>query len=401
MDSNIPYIDEIDIKGKALLIRVDFNVPLNEGGNITDDMRIRAVLPTINYALDEGSKIILASHMGRPKGKRVPELGLAPVAKRLARLLEEEVALAPDCIGAEAEQMIDAMKEGDVLLLENLRFHPEETANDEEFGRKIAYGADVYINDAFATAHRAHASNVAVTHYIKECAAGLLMKKELSYFSQAMEHPMRPLTAIIGGKKVSDKIGVLFSLCEKADKLIIGGSMAITFFKALGHEVGTSFVDEEAVESAREVIARVHEQKTKLYLPVDFVVADKFDKEAETKVVTAQEIPKEWMALDIGPASVILFSEAIQNAKTIVWNGPMGVFEMDAFSRGTFAMVTHVANTYALTIIGGGDTDVAVHRAGEHRRMSYMSTGGGAFLELLEGKELPGIAALTRCREQG
>ena len=400
MDSNIPYIDEIDIKRKAVLMRVDFNVPLNESGNITDDMRIRAVLPTINYALDEGAKVILASHMGRPKGKRVPELSLAPVAKRLSRLLEKEGPLAHDCIGEEAEKMIGDMKEGDVLLLENLRFHPEEAANDEEFGKKIAFGADVYINDAFATAHRAHASNVAVTHYIKECAAGLLMKKELSYFSQAMDHPMRPLIAIIGGKKVSDKVGVLFSLCEKADKLIIGGSMAITFFKALGHEVGTSFVDEEAVESAREVIAKVHEQKIKLYLPVDFVVADKFDKEAETKVVTAQEIPKEWMALDIGPASVILFSEAIQNAKTIVWNGPMGVFEMDAFSRGTFAMVTHVANTYALTIIGGGDTDVAVHRAGEHRRMSYMSTGGGAFLELLEGKNLPGIAALTRCREK-
>ncbi len=400
MDSNIPYIDEIDIKKKTVLMRVDFNVPLNEGGNITDDMRIRSVLPTINYALDEGAKIILASHMGRPKGKCVPELGLAPVAKRLSRLLEKEVPIAPDCIGSEAENMIGGMREGNALLLENLRFHPEEAANDEEFGNKIAHGADVYINDAFATAHRAHASNVAVTHYIKECAAGLLMKKELSYFSQAMEHPMRPLTAIIGGKKVSDKVGVLFSLCEKADKLIIGGSMAITFFKALGHEVGTSFVDEEAIESAKEVIARVHEHEIKLYLPVDFVVADKFDKAAETKVVTAQEIPKEWMALDIGPASVTLFSEAIQNAKTIVWNGPMGVFEMDAFSRGTFAMVTHVANTYALTIIGGGDTDVAVHRAGEHRRMSYMSTGGGAFLELLEGKELPGIAALTRCREK-
>ncbi|MFQ5735622.1 MAG: phosphoglycerate kinase [Thermodesulfobacteriota bacterium] len=400
MNKGLKYIDEIDLKGKKVLIRVDFNVPLDDNGNITDDTRIRSVLSTINYALDENACVILASHLGRPKGRKVAEMSLSPVAKRLGRLLEKDIKLAPDCIGPEVRKMVDSMEPGDVVMLENLRFHPEEEKNDDAFGKKLAELADVFINDAFATAHRAHASNVAVTRYVKEAAAGFLMKKELSYFSMAMEKPTRPLVAIIGGKKVSDKVGVLSSLCNKVDKLIIGGGMALTFFKALGYEVGNSFCEEEVLDQARSVVELAKKKKIKLYMPVDFVVADKFSASAETKVVTYQEIPRNWMALDIGPATVTLFSEAIQNAKTIIWNGPMGVFEIDSFSRGTFAMVTNVANTYAMTIVGGGDTDVAIHRAGEYAKMSYISTGGGAFLEILKGEELPGIAALRLKNKQ-
>lgn len=394
MYQGVRYIDEIDLKGKRVLIRADFNVPLDENLNITDDTRIRSVLPTINFALDENAKVILASHLGRPKGKRVPEMSLAPVAKRLGRLLEKEVALAPDCVGTETRKIVDGMKPGDVVLLENLRFHPEEEKNGLKFGEELASLADVYIDDAFAVAHRAHASNVAVTKFVKVSAAGFLMKKEISYFMRAMDKPTRPLVAIIGGKKVSDKVGVLFTLCDKVDKLILGGGMALTFFKSLGYEVGSSFAEVDALDKAKAVIEKAKEKNIKLYLPVDFVVADSFSASAETKVVTYQEIPKNWMALDIGPATVTLFTEAIQNAKTIIWNGPMGVFEIDAFSRGTFALVSNVANTYAMTIVGGGDTDVAVHRAGESAKMSYISTGGGAFLEILKGNDMPGISAL-------
>ncbi len=396
----IKYIDEIDISNKRVLIRVDFNVPLDEGNQITDDTRIRSVLPTINYALDENARVILISHLGRPKGIPVDSMSLAPVAKRLGRLLEKEVRLAPDCIGAETKTIVENMKPGTVVLLENLRFHPEETKNEAGFGKQLAALADVYINDAFATAHRAHASNVAVTDYINNVAAGLLMKKELAYFTMAMEKPVRPFVAIIGGKKVSDKVGVLSSLCNRVDKLIIGGGMAMTFFKAMGEEIGKSFAEDSALEAAREVIRIAKEKNIKLYMPVDFVVADKFSAEAETKVVTSQEIPKDWMALDIGPATVTLFTEALANAKTIIWNGPMGVFEIDAFSRGTFALVSSVANSYALTIIGGGDTDVAVHRASEFAKMSYISTGGGAFLEILENNDLPGIAAIRHNQQR-
>ncbi len=394
MNRELTYIDELDINNKRVLIRVDFNVPLDEQGNITDDSRIRSVLPTINHALDEDARVILISHFARPNGKRDPAKSLRPVAKRLTRLLKKDVLFADDCIGPEVTAMAEAMKPGDVLLLENLRFHSEEVENDDDFGRKLGELADVYINDAFATAHRAHASNMAVTRHVPVVGAGFLMKKELNYFSRAFNQPIRPLVAIIGGKKVSDKIGVLTSLCQKVDKLIIGGGMAMTFFKALDYEIGNSYYEAEAVETAKEVIAVAKEKKIKLYLPVDFVVADQFSPTAETKVVTYQEVPKEWMALDIGPATVTLFSEAIDNARTIIWNGPMGVFEMDPFSRGTFAMVSKVANSYAMTIVGGGDTDVAVHRAGEFANMSYISTGGGAFLDLLKGQDLPGITAL-------
>jgi len=393
------YIDEIEIRRKRVFIRVDFNVPLDAKGNITDDTRIRSVLPTINYALDEKATVILASHLDRPKGKRVPGMSLAPVAKRLSRLLERPVIMAPDCVGPETEALVAAMEPGDIILLENLRFHPGEEKNDEAFARQLASLADVYVDDAFAVAHRSHASNVAITRFIKTRAAGFLMQKEMTYFAMAMNNPVRPLVAILGGKKISDKVGVLRALCDRVDKLILGGGMALTFLKAVGYEIGASFAEDDALEEARAVIEKAKTKGIKLYLPVDFVVSTDFDAASETKVVTSQEIPKDWMALDIGPATVTLFSEVLHNAKTIVWNGPMGVFEMDAFSRGTFALVSRVANSYALTIVGGGDTDVAVHRAGEYAKMSYISTGGGAFLEILKGKDLPGIAAIREHEE--
>ncbi len=388
------YIDEVDIRGKRVFMRVDFNVPLDGSGNITDDTRIRSVLPTINYALDEKAMIVLASHLGRPKGHHVPEMSLSPVAKRLSRLIDRPVVMAPDCVGPETEAIVRAMKPGDIVLLENLRFHPEEEKNDEGFARNLASLADVYVDDAFAVAHRSHASNVAITRFIAVRAAGFLMKKEMAYFSMAMDNPVRPLVAILGGKKVSDKVGVLKALCDRVNKLILGGGMALTFLKAMGYEIGASFAEDDVLDEARAVVKKARERGIRLYLPVDFVVSTDFDPASETKVVTSQEIPKDWMALDIGPATVTLFSEVLHNAKTIVWNGPMGVFEMDAFSRGTFALVSRVANSYALTIVGGGDTDVAVHRAGEYAKMSYISTGGGAFLEILKGNDLPGIAAI-------
>jgi len=390
----LKYIDEIDIKGKALLIRADFNVPLDELGNITNDARIRSVLPTINYALDEGAKVILMSHMGRPKGKVVESMSLKPVAKRLSRLLDKDVTMAPECVGPEVERLAHDMKPGDVMLLENLRFHPEETTDDEGFAKKLSMLADVYVNDAFGVAHRAHTSVHAITKFFDICVAGFLMKKEITYFEKATTNPARPVVAILGGAKVSDKIGAIDNLLTKVDKLIIGGAMASTFLAATGCDMGSSKVEPDWMDHARELVEKASQKKVKLYLPVDAVVAEKFDAHAETKIVPVQEVPENWTVLDIGPATTQLFSEVLQNAKTIIWNGPMGAFEMDAFSRGTFAMVSSVANSYALTIVGGGDTDVAVMKAGELSRMSYISTGGGAFIELLEGKKLPGIAAL-------
>lgn len=391
----IRYIDEIEnLNGKKVFIRVDFNVPLDEHQNITEDTRIRAVLPTINFALDAGAKVILASHLGRPKGERKVKYSMAPVAKRLSRLLNKEVQLAPDCIGDDVRKLIDAMQPGDVVLLENVRFYEGEEKNDDAFAKALANGCEIYINDAFAVSHRAHASVEAITKHFSIVAAGFLMKNEVNYFEKATQTPIRPLVAILGGAKVSGKLEVLGNLVNKVDKIIIGGGMAFTFLKALGYNVGKSLVEEDLLETARTTYEKAREKGVKFYLPVDCVAADRFNPEAETKVTTIQEIPEEWMALDIGPATVTLFTEALQNAKTIIWNGPMGVFEMDAFSRGTFAMVSAVANSYALTIVGGGDTDSAVHRAGEYAKISYISTGGGAFLELLEGKHLPGIKVL-------
>jgi len=391
----IRYLDEIkDLAGKRVFLRVDFNVPLDEKGNITDDTRIRAVLPTINYALDCSAKVIIASHLGRPKGEKNPKYSMAPAAKRLSRLLDKDVTLATDCIGESVASLVDAMKPGDVVMLENLRFYPGEEKNDPEYARSLASLAEIYVNDAFAVSHRAHASVEAITRFIPIIAAGFLMKNEMGFFDRAMKNPVHPLVAILGGAKVSGKIEVIDNLLNKVDKIIIGGGMAFTFLKALGYGIGKSLVEEQLLETALATYNKAREKGIKFYLPVDCVVADRFDPAAEIKITSVQEIPNDWMALDIGPATMTLFSEALQNAKTIIWNGPMGVFEMDAFSRGTFAMVSAVANSYALTIVGGGDTDVAVHRAGEFAKISYISTGGGAFLELLEGKKLPGIRVL-------
>lgn len=389
------FVDEIDVKNKRVLVRADFNVPLDNLGEISDDTRIRSVLPTINHLLDAGAKVILMSHMGRPKGKRDARFSLSIVAKRLQRLLQKDVLFLNDCLGTEVKNAVQMMRSSDVILLENLRFYIEEEKNDENFARQLAELGEVFVNDAFATAHRKHASNVGVTKFISPCVGGFLLKKEIMYFENAMNNPVRPLAAIFGGAKVSGKIEALKNIVNKVDKIVIGGGMAFTFLKAIGHEVGRSMVEENMLEMARDILKSAKQQGVKLYLPIDVVIAEEVEARAVTKVVPIQEIPANWLGLDIGPASTTLFAEALENAKTIVWNGPMGVFEIDAFSRGTFAMVNIVANSYAMTIVGGGDTDVAVHRGGESYKISYISTGGGAFLELLEGKELPGIAALT------
>ena len=389
------FIKDLDLKDKKVFVRVDYNVPFDDQGNITDDARIRATLPTINYLLDEGAKIILASHLGRPGGKVLPEFSLKPIVRRLHRLLNKEITLASDCIGPEVKKQVDAMQSEDVLLLENLRFHKEERENDPEFAKKLASLCDVMIQDAFGNCHRAHASMVGMNKAVTQSAAGFLLKREIDYFEKAVNTPSRPVVAIIGGAKVIDKIKIIENLVKKVDKIIIGGAMAFPFLAVHEYGVGKATVDENVAVKVLMINKLAKERGVKLYLPVDFVIADKFDGTAETKLVTFQEVPDEWHALDIGPASTKLFSEAMQNAKTIIWNGPMGAFEIDAFSRGTYAMVESVVSAYALTIVGGGDTDLAFHRMGESYKVSFISTGGGAFLELLEGKELPGIAALT------
>lgn len=387
-------IEDLRLKGKRVFIRADFNVPLDDNLRITDDSRIRSTLATINFAIDEGARVILASHLGRPKGKPDPRYSLAPVAKRLQRLLDKDVIFAPDCIGSQVENIVSKMKDGDVVLLENLRYHAEEEKNDEEFSKKLASLADFFINDAFGAAHRAHASTVGIARFLTS-AAGFLMKKEIEYLKGVVDNPIRPFVAILGGAKVSGKIGVLEHLENKVDKVIVGGGMAFTFIKAMGYEVGDSLVETEMIETAQRIRKKLKSAGIKFYLPVDCVIAQSLEPAAETKIVPTLEIPKGWRALDIGPATVKLFSEALENAKTILWNGPMGVFEVDAFSRGTYAIANSVADAYALTIVGGGDTDLAVHRAGVTNALSFISTGGGASLQLLEGKELPGIAALT------
>ena len=388
-------VSDVKVKGKRCLIRVDFNVPLDDYQKITDDKRIRECLPTINDLIDRDAKIILMSHLGRPKGKRSPDLSLMHVRGRLARLLDHEVLFADDCIGPKAEKAVSAMKNGDVLLLENLRFHDEETKNDPGFAKKLASLADIYINDAFATAHRSHASTEGITKFVDISACGYLMKKEIDYFNRAVASPMHPVVAIVGGAKASTKINMLLNLIDKVDKLIVGGALAFTFLKANGLEIGKNIMEEDLIPKVKEIMEKAREKKVKFYLPVDFVVAERLDPGAQTKVVPAQEIPPDWTAPDIGPASVALFREVLYDAKTVIWNGPMGVFEMDLFSRGTLAIVDAVANAYALTIVGGGDTDVAIHRAGATSSISFISTGGGAFLQLLEGNSLPGIIALS------
>ncbi len=387
-------IDDVPLHGKRVIIRADFNVPLDEALQITDDTRIRSTLPTINRVVDEGAKVILCSHLGRPKGAFDPKYSLAPVAKRLGRLLGKDVVFAPDCIGPAVEKLVAKMTAGDVLLLENLRFHAGEEKNDETFSKALASIGDVFINDAFGAAHRAHASTVGITTFIKDSAAGALLKKEIEYLEGAIANPIRPFVAVLGGAKVSGKIGVIENLGKKVDKVIIGGGMAFTFLKAKGMEIGNSLVENAMLDFAKGVEDHALSRGVKFYLPVDCVVAASREPGAESKIVPVQEIPKGWCALDIGPASVKLFNLAVQNAKTILWNGPMGVFEIDAYARGTHAMAHAIADAYALTIIGGGETALAVHRAGVSSNMSFISTGGGAALELLEGKELPGLVAL-------
>lgn len=387
-------IDQVDLQGKRVIIRVDFNVPLDESLQITDDSRIRAAIPTINHVVDEGGSVILCSHLGRPKGAACPELSLTPVAKRLKRLLGKDVIFAPDCVGPKVKNLASQLKPGDVLLLENLRFHPGEETNDDEFASELASLGDVFINDAFGTAHRSHASTAGIPTFIKTSAVGYLMKREVECLEGAVENPTRPFVAILGGAKVSGKIGVIENLGKKVDKVIIGGGMAFTFLKAMGLEIGRSLVEDEMMAFAKGVHDHAFERGIKFYLPVDCVVAASLDHGAETKIVPIQEIPERWYGMDIGPASVKLFSEAVENAKTILWNGPMGMFERDAFARGTQAMVHAIANAYALTIVGGGATALAVHRAGETDNMSFISTGGGAALQLLEGGDMPGLAAL-------
>jgi len=389
-------IKDIDVSGKRVLIRVDVNVPLDENQNITDDARIRAVLPTIDYALDENAKVIMASHMGRPEGNTIPELSLAPVAKRFSRLLKKDIQFAPDCIGPEVKAVVDNMQQGDVVLLENLRFHLGEQENDNAFAKELSSLCDVYVNDAFAVAHRENASVVAVTRHAPVCVAGFLLKSEVNYFTKALEDPARPLVAIIGGAKVSSKLGALENMLQQVDKFMIGGAMANTFLKSMDYDVGKSFVENELLWEARSLMKKATEGGIGVHIPVDAVVADRFDPNAETKIVPIQEVPAEWLIMDIGPATSLLYSEVLASAKTIIWNGPMGVYEMDAFSRGTSSIVNYVANSYALTIAGGGETDVAIHRAGESHRITYISTGGGAFLELMEGKSLPAVEALEK-----
>lgn len=384
-----------DLSGKRVLVRADFNVPL-DNGSITDDTRIRAALPTIQDLASKGAKVILCSHFGRPKGV-TEKLRLTPVAVRLSELLGKEVKKTDDCIGDEVAATVAAMQDGDVLLLENVRFYPEEEANDPEFAKKLASVADLYVNDAFGTAHRAHASTEGVTKYLSPSVAGFLMEKELQYLGSAIDNPQRPLAAIIGGSKVSSKIGVIEKLLEKCDKLLLGGGMVFTFYKARGLNVGKSLVEDDKLELAKSLEAKAKERGVTFLLPTDVVVADKFAADANTQTVAVESIPEGWMGLDIGPDSVKTFQDALADCKTVIWNGPMGVFEMEKFAAGTEGIARSLAGltqTGTTTIIGGGDSVAAVEQLNLGEQMSHISTGGGASLELLEGKELPGVAAL-------
>jgi len=387
---------DIDVRGKRVLVREDYNVPLDENQNITDETRIHATPETVRWIIDRGGKLVLMAHLGRPKGKPDPKQSLAPVARRLAEILGKPVKLAPDCVGEETEAVVARMKDGGIVLLENLRFHKEEEANDPEFAARLAKLGDVYVNDAFGTAHRAHASTVGVTAHFQQNAAGFLMEKELKYLGEALEEPARPFVAIMGGSKISGKIDVINNLLPKVDALLIGGGMAYTFFKAMGLEIGKSLLEQDKIDLARELLSKAGK---KIVLPVDTVIADAFDNNATTKVVQRDGIPAGWEGVDIGPATVKEFSEIIRSAKTIVWNGPLGVFEMPNFAKGTTAIAYAVAEATdrgCISVIGGGDSAAAITQAGLAERMSHISTGGGASLEFLEGKVLPGVAALTQ-----
>jgi phosphoglycerate kinase len=387
-------VTDIDVAEKRVLCRVDFNVPLNEDRQITDDARIRAALPTLRYVMEGNGKLIVASHLGRPKGQRVEKFSLAPVAQRLEELLETQVTMAPDCVGTDVRSLIDNMQAGQVVLLENLRFHEAEQNNGEDFGKELAALCDIYVNDAFAVCHRKNASVVAVVAYASVSAAGILLRRELDYFEKAMARPRRPLAAVVGGAKVSSKLAALTNMLQHVDKVIVGGAMANTFLRAQGVAVGASKIEADLIGSAKEMMKTAADRGIRFYLPVDAVVADAFDAGANTRTVPVQEIPEDWMVLDIGPATALVYDQALQDAGTIVWNGPMGVFEMPPFSRGTLAMAESISDSQGLTIVGGGDTDAALHMSGKTEKVSYVSTGGGAFLALLEGKTLPAVAAL-------
>jgi phosphoglycerate kinase len=396
-------IRDLDLEHKHVLVRVDFNVPLTEDGTeITDDTRIRETLPTLKYALQRKAKLILASHLGRPKGKVNPKYSLRPVVDRLRVLLDHEigervnVAFSPDCVGEIATELARQLESGQVLLLENLRFHAEEEKNDPEFARQLAHLCEIYVNDAFGSAHRAHASTEGITHFVKQSAAGLLMEKELKYLGKALEDPAKPFVAILGGAKVSDKIEVIDNLLGKVDALLIGGGMAYTFLKAKGQEVGKSLLEADKIDVAKEALANAEAKGVRFLLPVDHVLGDKFAADAKTQIVSGDAaFPADWMGLDIGPKTIDLFVKEIADARTVVWNGPMGVFEMPAFAKGTFAIADAVAGSDATSIIGGGDSVSAVKKAGVADRITHISTGGGASLEFLEGKKLPGVEALT------
>ena len=390
---NKKTVKDIDLKGKKVFVRCDFNVPMDENQNITDNARIVGALPTIKYLLEQNCKIILASHLGRPKGEVKPEFSLAPVAKELSKLLGQEVIMAKDVIGEDAMTKAANLKEGEILLLENVRFHKEETDNDPEFCKKLASMAEVYVNDAFGTAHRAHASTTGIASYLP-AVSGFLIEKELQFLGNAVNNPERPFVAILGGAKVSDKIGVIDSLLEKVDTLMIGGGMAYTFFKAQGYEVGNSICEMDKLDLAKEAMEKAKQKGVKFMLPVDTKVGKEFKPDTESKIVSYTEIPADWEGFDIGPETIKMFEDELRKAKTVVWNGPLGLFEFDQFAIGTNAIAKVLSEIDATTIIGGGDSAAAVKKAGLEDKMTHISTGGGASLEFLEGKKLPGIEAL-------
>ncbi len=390
---NKKTVRDIDVKGKKVLVRCDFNVPQDENGNITDTRRIVSSLPTIKYLLEQGAKVILCSHLGRPKGEFKKEFSLAPIAKELSKQLGIEVKLAKDVIGESAKELTDNIKEGEVVLLENVRFHREETDNDPEFAKKLASFAEVYVNDAFGTAHRAHASTAGIANYLP-AVSGFLIEKELNFMGNALENPERPFVAILGGKKVSDKIGVIDSLLEKVDTLIIGGGMAYTFFKSMGYNVGNSICELDKLDLAKELMEKAKAKGVKLMLPVDTKVGKEFSKDTESKVVKYTEIPDGWEGFDIGTETIKMYQEELKKAKTVVWNGPVGLFEFEQFAVGTNAIAKCLSEVDAITIIGGGDSAAAIEKAGLSDKFSHISTGGGASLEFLEGKKLPGIECL-------
>jgi phosphoglycerate kinase len=393
----VKTLDDLDLKGKRVFTRVDFNVPLDRERRVKDDLRIRAVLPSIRKVIDSGGRLILASHLGRPKGKVADEFSLRPVAEYLSNLLGKRIPLVPDCVGPEVEKQVSLLIEGDALLLENLRFHPEEEKNDPEFSRRLAELADIYVNEAFAVSHRAHASVEGITRFVPVCAAGYQLQKEIEYFKKVMDNPQRPLAIIVGGMKVSTKLGLLENLIPKIDCLIIGGAMANTFFKAEGKEVGKSLVEDDYIETAAQLLESANKTGVKVFLPVDAVVAADAESGEDVRQVSIDKVPKDTMILDIGAQSVQVFESALQSCKTIIWNGPMGVFETPPFNKGTFALAEFMGSLRVLTVVGGGDSAAAIRQAHAENKVSYVSTGGGAFLELLEGKDLPGVSALERC----